>query len=83
MVALVWIINILLIVMCIAMVAVVLMQDTKGGGMGEAFGGGGTDSFYSKNKSRGKEAQLSNLTKILACAIAVLSVVMVMLTKNM
>lgn len=83
MVALVWIINIILVIACAGLIVCVLMQDSKSGGMGEAFGGGSTDSFYAKNKSKTGEARLAMLTKVLAVLIAVLSIAMVFITKNL
>jgi preprotein translocase subunit SecG len=53
------------VLVCILLVAVVLMQKSKGDGLSGAFGGGGalTASFG----ARGAVTLLSKLTTILAC----------------
>lgn len=79
--ALVWIVNIVLVLCSLGMVVIVLMQDTKSSGMGAAFGG--ADSFFGKNKSKTKEARKELLTKVLAVVIAVLAIVMVVMLRFM
>ena len=53
------------------MLAVVLQESPKGGGLNALTGG---DSYYSKNQSRTKDAMLSRLTKILAVVFFVVTI---------
>lgn len=69
------ILNIVLIVLSVALIAVVLMQQTKSSGLGGAFGGD-TQSFTARGKAASKEAKLQKITKILAIAIGVIAVAM-------
>ena len=71
---------IVLILASLCMIGLVLMQDTKSGGIGSSFGGN-TDSFYGRNKSKTREGRLSTMTKVLAGVIAVVCIVTVLLLK--
>ncbi len=53
----------LLIVACIAIIAVVLMTDTKSNGLNSAIGGS-SDTFFGRNAKNTKEARLDKATKI-------------------
>lgn len=75
-----WISIIVLIISAIAMIGLVLMQDTKSSGLGAEFGGN-TDSFFGRNRSKTKESRLAFLTKVAAVAIAVACVVATLLLK--
>ncbi len=72
------ILNIVLIILSIAMIAVVLMQQTKSAGLGGAFGGD-TQSFTARGQRASKEAKLQRLTKILAVAIGAIAIAMAIL----
>ena len=67
--------KIALVVISILLVVVVLLQKTKSGGMGAAFGGE-TSSFTSKGKAASREAKLQKLTIILGIAVGVLALVL-------
>ena len=69
------ILNIVLIISSIALIAVVLMQQTKSSGLGGAFGGD-TQSFTARGQAASKEAKLQKITKILAIVIAVIAIAM-------
>ena len=58
------------IIICIALVIVVLMQEGKTSGLGAA------DSYWSKNKGRSQEGMLVKITRVLAVLFVVLSVVL-------
>ena len=75
-----WIFFVLLIVSALALIVLVLMQDSKGGGLGAEFGGN-TDSFFGRNRSKTKESRLVFLTKVASIAIAVCCVVVALLLK--
>ena len=57
-------IGVLLIVTSIAIVVLVLLQQSRRAGLSGAIAGG-ADTFFGKNKSRSFEAKLGKLTKIL------------------
>lgn len=61
-------------VLCgILLIAVVLMQSGKHSGLGIVGGGGGSDSFLSKNKSRTLDAKLAKFTKWIALCFVLLT----------
>ena len=69
------IIKIALVVISVLLVTVVLLQKSKSGGMGAAFGGD-TQSFTAKGKAAGREVLLKKLTIILAIVMGVLALVL-------
>ena len=62
------------IIICIALVIVVLMQEGKTSGLGAL--SGAADSYWSKNKGRSLEGMLVKITRVLAILFVVLSVVL-------
>ncbi|MCI5731251.1 MAG: preprotein translocase subunit SecG [Eubacterium sp.] len=62
------------IVICIALVIVVLMQEGKTTGLGAL--GGAADTYWSKNKGRSQEGVLIKITRVLAILFVALSVVL-------
>lgn len=62
------------IIICIAIVIVVLMQEGKTSGLGAV--GGAADTYWSKNKGRSSEGMLVKITRVLAILFIVLSVVL-------
>ena len=62
------------IIICIALVIVVLMQEGKTSGLGAL--SGAADSYWSKNKGRAQEGMLVKITRVLAVLFVVLSVVL-------
>ena len=69
--------TILYLIICVAIVILVMIQDTKSQGLGAALSGtSGSNSYWSKNKGRSKEGMLNKLTIILAIVFIVLSVVL-------
>ena len=62
------------IIICIALVIVVLMQEGKTSGLGAL--SGAADSYWSKNKGRSQEGKLVKITRVLAILFVVLSVVL-------
>ena len=71
------IITVVYVLICIALVVLVMMQEGKAG-LSAAIGGS-TESYWGKNKGRSLEGTLSNVTKLLAALFIVLSVVLNML----
>lgn len=62
------------IVVCIALVIVVMMQEGKTSGLGAV--GGASDTYWSKNKGRSSQGIKIKITKVLAALFIVLSVVL-------
>ena len=69
------IVTILYVLICIALVVVVIAQEGKSAGLSGAINGV-ADTYWGKNKGRSIEGKLELLTKILANAFIVLSVVL-------
>ena len=67
-----YIISFVLIFLSIAIIVIVLLQQSKQQGLSGAIAGG-AETFFGKNKSRSNEAKLSRITKILATCFFVLS----------
>ncbi|MCR5204055.1 MAG: preprotein translocase subunit SecG [Lachnospiraceae bacterium] len=70
--------TIVYLLICIAIVVIVMIQDSKSEGLGAALAGGtaGKSSYWSKNKGRSKEGMLNKLTIVLAFLFIALSIVL-------
>lgn len=68
------IVTIAYIIVCIALVIVVLMQEGKTSGLGAV--SGAADTYWTKNKGRSSEGVLIKITRVLAAIFVVLSVVL-------
>ena len=71
-----WILTGLYIIICIALVVIVLMQEGKSSGLSGAISGGASNTFWSKNKGRSFEGTLSKLTVLLAALFIIISLVL-------
>ena len=60
--------------MCIALAAIVLMQEGKTQGLGAI--GGVAESYWGKNKGRSMEGALVKITKYLVIAFIVIAVIL-------
>lgn len=69
------IVTILYVLICIALVVVVLMQEGKSAGLSGAINGV-ADTYWGKNKGRSMEGALLKITRVLAGSFIVLSVVL-------
>ena len=65
MTALQYVLAIVIILVSIALIALVMLQESKQQGLSGTLGGSG-ETFFGKNKSRTKEAKLAMLTKVFA-----------------
>ena len=72
------VIIIVLLLVSLSLIAVVLMQKSKEGGLGSAFGGE-TSSLSAKGQNASKEAKLRKLTVILASILGFFALVLVAL----
>ncbi len=68
------IIQIVFIIICIALTALVLLQEGKQAGLGAI--SGAAETYWGKNKGRSMEGKLVKITKWLAILFMVLSIVL-------
>ena len=68
------VLTVVYIIVSIALVALVLMQEGKSAGLGAI--SGAAESYWGKNKGRSMEGTLVKITKWLAVAFILLSVVL-------
>lgn len=67
-------ITIVFIIVCVALVVLVLMQEGKSAGLGTI--SGAAETYWGKNKGRSMEGLLVKLTKVLAILFILLSMVL-------
>ncbi len=65
---------IIFIIICIALVILVLMQEGRSAGLGAL--SGAAESYWGKNKARSMEGALVTITKCLAAGFIILAVVL-------
>lgn len=68
------VLQIVFIIICIALTALVLLQEGKQQGLGTI--AGAADTYWGKNKGRSWEGKLVKITKFLAIGFMVLSIVL-------
>ena len=68
------VLTVLFIIVCLALVVLVLMQEGKSAGLGAI--AGAADTYWGKNKGRSMEGALVKSTKFLAIAFIVISIVL-------
>lgn len=66
--------TIIQVIAAVAIIVVVLLQDSRKSGLSGAISGG-AETFFGKNKARTLDAKLAKWTKILAAVFLVLTVV--------
>lgn len=69
-----YLVGVLLILASVAIVIIVLMQQSRQAGLSGAIAGG-SETFFGKNKSRTMDAKLAKFTKILGVIFFVLALV--------
>ena len=69
------IVSIILFIVCLALAAIVLMQQGKSAGLSGAISGA-AESYFGRNKTRTMEGKLESITKILAGVYIVLCLVL-------
>ena len=69
--------TIIFLVVCVALTAIVLMQEGKAAGLGSI--GGLGDTYWGKNKSKSMEGTLVRVTKLLAAAFLILALALNMI----
>lgn len=68
------ILTIIFILVCVALVVLVLMQEGKQQGLGSI--SGAAESYWGKNKGRSMEGRLVQITKTLAILFVLLAIVL-------
>lgn len=68
------ILTILFVIVCVALAAIVLMQEGKSAGLGAI--SGVADTYWGKNKGRSMEGALVKVTRILAVLFFLLAAVL-------
>lgn len=68
------ILTVIFVLVCIAAVILVLLQEGRSAGLGAI--AGGAETYWGKNKGRSMEGQLVKITKVLALLFMVLAVVL-------
>lgn len=68
------VLEIVFIIVCLALTALVLLQEGKAQGLGAI--SGAAETYWGKNKGRSMEGKLVKITKWLAVAFMVLSIVL-------
>ena len=68
------ILTIVFIIVCLALIAIVLLQEGKSAGLGAV--AGAAESYWGKNKGRSMEGMLVKLTKWMAVLFMVLAVIL-------
>ncbi len=66
--------GIVLLILSIAIIILVLLQESKSAGLSGAIAGG-AETFFGKNKSRTMESKLVLITKIIAISFFVIALV--------
>ena len=74
------ILSIILGLDCLALIVLVLMQQSKSAGLSGAIGGG-AETFFGKKKAASYEGKLETYTKIAAAAFMVLAIVLLILQR--
>ena len=69
------ILTIVFVVVCIALIAIVLLQEGKSAGLTGAISGA-AETYWGKNKARSMEGKLDTITKVLAISFMVLTVLL-------
>lgn len=68
------ILTIVFIIVCIAISAIVLLQEGKSAGLGAI--SGAAESYWGKNKGRSMEGALVKITRILVIAFIVIAIIL-------
>lgn len=68
------VLTIIFIIVCIALVVFVLMQEGKSAGLGSI--SGAAETYWGKNKGRSMEGMLVKVTKVLALLFLFLSIIL-------
>lgn len=68
------VLTVIFIIICIAVSAIVLLQEGKSAGLGSI--GGAAESYWGKNKGRSMEGALVKITRVLTILFLVIAIVL-------
>lgn len=68
--------TVVFVIIAIAVTVLVLMQEGKSNGLSGSIGGGSSESYWGKNKSRSGEAKLAKFTSMLTVAFVLMAIVL-------
>ncbi len=68
------VLTVLFIIICLALVVVVLMQEGKSAGLGSI--SGAAETYWGRNKGRSMEGRLVKFTKVLAVLFMVIAAIL-------
>lgn len=74
------ILKVVYVIVCIALIGIVLMQQGKAAGLSGAIAGAG-ESYWGKNKARSAQGALHKVTIALASTFIVLTILITVLSK--
>lgn len=77
-----YIVTFIYVLVCIALIIVVLFQQSKQNGLSGTITGS-ADTFFGKNKGRSNEAKLKKFTTISATAFMIISLVLGLIVTNL
>ena len=72
------ILTIVQVILCVAVIALILMQQSKSAGLSGSIGGG-AETFFGKNRGRSIDGLLRRLTIIGASCLAVTTLILIMI----
>lgn len=75
------VVNIIYLIVCLAIIALVLLQSGKSAGLSGTIAGG-AETFFGKHKARAYEALLSKYTGWIAVLFVILSAILVFLLRD-
>ena len=64
------------LIICLALILIVVFQSGKSSGLSGAIGGGSSDTFMSKHKSKSLDAKLARATKWVGGIFVILTVML-------
>ncbi len=70
------ILTVLYVIICVALIVIVILQDSKAEGLSGAITGGNSQTYWGKNKGRSKEGLLVKLSILLGALFIILSIVL-------
>jgi preprotein translocase subunit SecG len=75
------VVNIIYLIICLAIIAIVLLQSGRSAGLSGSIAGG-AETFFGKNKARAYEALLSKYTGWIAVLFVIVSIILVFLLRE-
>lgn len=69
------ILSIVLVIVCVALIVIVLLQEGKSAGLTGSISGG-SETYWSRNKGRSIDGALAKSTKFLAIAFMLIAVIL-------